>query len=59
MGNSADEKRSMLRKFRNYYLACRFGHPDGGLSGTNPLRAFRFAIRMTWWAVKYGDDRRG
>jgi len=54
----SDEKRSMLRKFRNYYLACRFGHPDGGLSGTNPFRAFRFAIRMTWWAVKYGDDRR-
>lgn len=45
-----------LIKFRNYYLACR--NKDGvihGLGSTSRWRAFKFACRMTWCGIKYGD----
>lgn len=44
-----------LFKFRNYYLACRYGKPSAHLDGTSAWRAFKFACRMTWWSIKYGD----
>lgn len=58
MANNADEKRSALRKFRNYYLACRNkGEVIHGLGSTSRWRAFKFACRMTWWGIAEVERR--
>lgn len=43
-----------MKKFRNYYLACRHGSPSGGMPGTSAWRAFKFAALMYWWWVTVG-----
>lgn len=43
-----------MRKFRNYYLACRHGSPGGGMPGTSRLRALKFAVSMYWWWIREG-----
>lgn len=39
-------------KFRNYYLACRYG--GKGIVGSTRWRALKFAVRMSWARIRYG-----